>query len=118
MAAKQLETIHILCGILRMSYTDISSSNELMAFPEKLNDISTSGEVSYPLPPSISNGDLPVALETAGGLIVIFPGIFDTDGGEEVVGFCTVLFTGGAEGGGETGAVIAGDGGGAEVTAV
>ena len=58
----------------------------------------------YP-PPSTSNGDLPVALETAGGLIVvvIFPdalgiaggvdGSID-GGGREVDWFCTVLFAG------------------------
>ena len=62
----------------------------------------------------MSNGDLPVALETAGGpiAVVVFPGTLDIDGGGEVAGFCTVLFAE-AEGGGETGAVMAGDGGGA-----
>jgi hypothetical protein len=57
----------------------------------------------------MSNGDLPVALETAGGLIVvvIFPGALDIDGGGEVAGFCTVLFAVAVRGG-ETGAVVVG----------
>ncbi|MFL6506914.1 MAG: hypothetical protein ACJ704_03135, partial [Nitrososphaeraceae archaeon] len=57
----------------------------------------------YP-PPSTSNGDLPVALETAGcGLVVIiFPDGLDNDGADDggeggelavrLVGLCTVLF--------------------------
>ena len=93
----------------------------------------------YP-PPSTSNGDLPVALETVGGgdivggglLVITFPGALDTDGGVvegsigggggggEVAGLCTVLFAGvvGAAEGGETGAVIAGDAVGAGVVIV
>jgi hypothetical protein len=45
--------------------------------------------ICYPPPPSISNGDLPVALKTLdgavdGGLIVVkLPGAFDTDGGTD-----------------------------------
>ena len=55
---------------------------------------------------------MPVALEvTDGGLVVVvFPGVDGSVGGDgEVDGLCTVLLTGGAEGGGE----MAGDGGGA-----
>jgi hypothetical protein len=72
----------------------------------------------YP-PPSISNGDLPVTLGAAGGLlVVIFAG---GDGGElpvKLARLCTVLFAeiaGGAEAGegGETGAAVGGGTGGA-----
>lgn len=66
----------------------------------------------YP-PPSISNGDLPVALGAGGSMrVVIFAGGNDDDdggGGElavRLVGFCAVLFA--RIVGGETGEAVLG----------